>query len=103
MSIHFKSPLAVLLAAAIALSLSACSAGTNVESYSDTQTSTTGVKELPANATATPTVTAVSANTPAPDCAPENCSSLRIIDGNAEAWRADAAKREARADADFVQ
>jgi hypothetical protein len=30
---------------------------------------------------------------PAPDCAPEGCKSLRIIDGNAEAYRYDAMRR----------
>ena len=33
---------------------------------------------------------------PAPDCAAEGCASLRIIDGNAEAWRIDAGRRAAR-------
>ena len=37
----------------------------------------------------------VAANMPQPDCAAEGCSSLRIIDGNAEAWRIDAARRAA--------
>ena len=37
----------------------------------------------------------VAANMPQPDCAPEGCNSLRIIDGNAEAWRIDAARRAA--------
>lgn len=31
--------------------------------------------------------------TPAPDCAAEHCSGLRIIDGNAEAFRIDAMRR----------
>ncbi len=35
------------------------------------------------------------ATMPAPDCAPEGCASLRIIDGNAEAWRIDAERRAA--------
>jgi hypothetical protein len=30
---------------------------------------------------------------PQPDCAPEGCKGLRIIDGNAEAFRLDAMKR----------
>ena len=34
-----------------------------------------------------------SATMPAPDCAAEGCASLRIIDGNAEAWRIDAQRR----------
>lgn len=32
---------------------------------------------------------------PTPDCAPENCQGLRIIDGNAEAYRIDAQRRAA--------
>jgi hypothetical protein len=32
---------------------------------------------------------------PTPDCAPENCQGLRIIDGNAEAYRLDAQRRAA--------
>jgi len=32
---------------------------------------------------------------PAPDCAPEGCNGLRIIDGNAEAYRLDAMRRPA--------
>ena len=35
------------------------------------------------------------ATMPAPDCAAEGCASLRIIDGNAEAWRIDAQRRAA--------
>lgn len=42
---------------------------------------------------AVPTV--VASNMPAPDCAAEGCAGLRIIDGNAEAWRIDAARRAA--------
>lgn len=38
---------------------------------------------------------AASAAMPAPDCAVEGCASLRIIDGNAEAWRIDAERRAA--------
>ena len=31
---------------------------------------------------------------PAPDCAPQNCQGLRIIDGNAEAYRYDSLNRD---------
>jgi len=31
----------------------------------------------------------VAGGQPVPDCQPENCAGLRIIDGNAEAWRYD--------------
>lgn len=37
---------------------------------------------------------------PAPDCAPEGCKGLRIIDGNAEAYRIDAMRRKAAAQND---
>lgn len=40
-------------------------------------------------------IAAASPNMPAPDCAPEACASLRIIDGNAEAYRIDAMRRAA--------
>ncbi|UVW29946.1 hypothetical protein [Massilia sp. H6] len=38
------------------------------------------------------------ANAPLPDCAADGCSSLRIIDGNAEAYRIDAMRRAAAGD-----
>jgi len=47
------------------------------------------------NARAAPVATITSATIPAPDCAAEGCASLRIIDGNAEAWRIDAQRRAA--------
>ena len=34
--------------------------------------------------------------TPAPDCAADGCADLRIIDGNAEAFRLDAMRRAAQ-------
>ncbi|MFL6674975.1 MAG: hypothetical protein ACJ8LG_16985 [Massilia sp.] len=34
-------------------------------------------------------------NAPQPDCAPEGCNGLRIIDANAEAWRLEAQRRAA--------
>jgi hypothetical protein len=49
---------------------------------------------VPAAATIAST-TIASATMPAPDCAAEGCASLRIIDGNAEAWRIDAQRRAA--------
>lgn len=45
--------------------------------------------------TGAPVAPVMSANNPAPDCAAEGCGSLRIIDGNAEAWRVDAQRRAA--------
>ena len=37
----------------------------------------------------------VASNLPAPDCAADGCKRLRIIDGNAEAYRYDALRRAA--------
>jgi hypothetical protein len=37
----------------------------------------------------------VAANMPLPDCAADGCKSLRIIDGNAEAYRYEAMRRAA--------
>lgn len=48
-----------------------------------------------AGSTVPATITIASATMPAPDCAAEGCSGLRIIDGNAEAWRIDAQRRAA--------
>ncbi|MFC0250867.1 hypothetical protein [Massilia consociata] len=52
------------------------------------------VVSAPAAATV-PAVAAVGPNMPAPDCAAEGCARLRIIDGNAEAFRIDAMRRAA--------
>ena len=48
-----------------------------------------------ASATAGIAVAAAGPNNPTPDCAAEGCASLRIIDGNAEAYRIDAMRRAA--------
>ena len=54
---------------------------------------TTPVRTVPATGAA---VAATGANMPAPDCAAEGCAGLRIIDGNAEAFRIDAMRRDTR-------
>ena len=38
----------------------------------------------------------VASGQPVPDCQPEHCAGLRIIDGNAEAFRFDAMRRAAQ-------
>jgi hypothetical protein len=63
-----------------------------------TGVATTTVASALATRPATPSTntsaaTVIAANSPAPDCAADGCSSLRIIDGNAEAWRYDAMRR----------
>lgn len=55
----------------------------------------TGPNAVPAPAPGATIATIASATMPAPDCAAEGCASLRIIDGNAEAWRIDAQRRAA--------
>lgn len=50
---------------------------------------------IPAVSTGPAVAAAAGPNNPAPDCAAEGCSSLRIIDGNAEAYRIDAMRRAA--------
>ncbi|MCD2518901.1 hypothetical protein LQ564_21615 [Massilia sp. G4R7] len=57
---------------------------------------TTPVSAVPATGAAA--VAATVPNMPAPDCAAEGCNSLRIIDGNAEAFRIDAMRRAAAGD-----
>ena len=58
---------------------------------------TTPVSAVPATGAAA--VAPTGPNMPAPDCAAEGCASLRIIDGNAEAFRIDAMRRAASGDA----
>jgi hypothetical protein len=48
-----------------------------------------------ADQTGAPAAAQVAANMPLPDCAAEGCKSLRIIDGNAEAYRYEAMRRAA--------
>ncbi len=49
----------------------------------------------PAVSTGPAVAAAAGPNNPAPDCAAEGCAGLRIIDGNAEAYRIDAMRRAA--------
>ncbi|WP_020653527.1 hypothetical protein [Massilia niastensis] len=51
-----------------------------------------------APAASAPVASVASANMPVADCEPEGCSSLRIIDGNAEAYRIDAQRRASEGD-----
>jgi len=65
---------------------------------STTAVSTSSAQPLaPAATVAAPPISNLaSATMPAPDCASEGCARLRIIDGNAEAWRIDAQRRAAQ-------
>ena len=78
----------------------ATSAGTIAASPLAAAIGSDGASTAPAGAALVPAASAAAgvinaANMPQPDCAPEGCNSLRIIDGNAEAWRIDAAHRAA--------
>lgn len=70
-------------------------AASPVQAGADAATAPAGVASAVVGNTSAPAATVVAANMPQPDCAPEGCNSLRIIDGNAEAWRLDAARRAA--------
>ena len=91
-----------LTAIAISALLTACGAGQQEAAAPAQLASTvisapadTPVSAAPAATAAASAVAAVGPNMPAPDCAAEGCASLRIIDGNAEAYRIDATRRAA--------
>ena len=71
--------------------------GTTVQSELGTQAGASAASaSAPAAASTGPAVAAVAGpNNPVPDCAAEGCGQLRIIDGNAEAYRIDAMRRAA--------
>jgi len=71
-------------------------AGTGVTS-AGTTTTTANTSTSPGTGStgAAPAIPVASAAGPQPDCAAEGCSSPRIIDGNAEAWRYAAMQRTA--------
>ena len=81
--------------------LAACGGGAATEAPLPMMTATAAatVSTPPATTAGAPSAPAfasvATATMPAPDCAPEGCASLRIIDGNAEAWRIDAERRAA--------
>jgi hypothetical protein len=89
-TLHIRS----LLAIAVTTVLAACG-GTDVQSNTPTQTAAL-VQSSAAQAAPLATAGAAgqaAAHAPQPDCAPEGCNGLRIIDGNAEAYRVEAMRR----------
>jgi pyruvate/2-oxoglutarate dehydrogenase complex dihydrolipoamide acyltransferase (E2) component len=91
-TLHLRS----LLAIAVTALLAACG-GTDAQSNAPTQTAAL-VQSSAAQAAPLATSSAAAqaaAQAPQPDCAPEGCKSLRIIDGNAEAYRVEAMRRAA--------
>ena len=100
----FRTLAALLLTSVLA----ACGGQANIDAPMQLASVTTSAGAPPASsntpsssvaASGTAAVAAAASSTmPAPDCADEGCASLRIIDGNAEAWRIDAQRRAARDD-----
>ncbi|TXG00072.1 hypothetical protein [Massilia arenae] len=91
--------LRTILALSLTAALAACGGQYDIDTTVQTA-STTMIEIRPASvsaaaATVATVATVASATMPAPDCAAEGCASLRIIDGNAEAWRIDAQRRAA--------
>jgi ABC-type uncharacterized transport system auxiliary subunit len=81
-----------IAALALAATLAACGGGQPDQSVliaATMQSSSAQVANVPGGAVQ------VSAAMPAPDCAADGCKSLRIIDGNAEAYRYEAMRRAA--------
>ena len=104
MNISFRT----IAAIALTTLLTACGAG-NQETQQPMTLGAAVQSDLgaAAGATATPADAAAAASTgpavaaaagpnnPTPDCAAEGCAGLRLIDGNAEAYRIDAMRRAA--------
>jgi hypothetical protein len=93
-----------LLAFSLAAALTACG-GTEPEAdraspivahnqMAEAPTAQGGAAQVPAAQGAVSQPTVYLATEPVPDCAPENCSGLRIIDANAEEYRLRAMERK---------
>ncbi len=91
------SSLRTIAAFATTVLLTACGAGQHDSQMVQTQTAgvTVSTPAAAAPSTGAPVAPKLAANMPAPDCAAEGCGSLRIIDGNAEAFRLDIQRRDA--------
>jgi hypothetical protein len=86
--------LRTILTASILAMLTACGGAPALEATNASAATT--VASTPVDSPlATLPAQAGAAGQPVPDCQPENCAGLRIIDGNAEAWRLDAMRRNA--------
>jgi hypothetical protein len=81
-----------LLALSVAALLAACGGGADTSSDAPLQTAAV-VQTSGAPTQANATVAANQA--PQPDCAPQGCNGLRIIDANAEEYRLEAQRRAA--------
>ena len=84
--------MSMTLGAAVQSDLGVAATGASAAGAATASTAPSAVSTGPAVAAA------AGPNNPAPDCAAEGCASLRIIDGNAEAYRIDAMRRAAADD-----
>lgn len=82
-------PIRSLLALSLAVLLTACG-GADVQTAPIQTAAVMQTSFAPAQVVASAAQAA-----PQPDCAPEGCKGLRIIDGNAEAYRLEAQRRAA--------
>jgi hypothetical protein len=87
--------LAAILTASLLALLTACGAGAPADAIDASAAVKVATASGSSTAQAALPVQAVTAQQPLPDCQPENCAGLRIIDGNAEAFRIDAMRRAA--------
>lgn len=103
MNISFRT----IAALALTTLLTACGAGQQESQMpmtlgtavqSDLTVVAAGAAAAPVASTGPAVAAAAGPNNPAPDCAAEGCASLRVIDGNAEAYRIDAMRRAAADD-----
>lgn len=86
-----------ILAVSLTALLTACG-GANFPADATSHTAALVGSGLPATAAVKVAAgpMAVASGQPVPDCQPEHCAGLRIIDGNAEAFRVDAMRRAAQ-------
>jgi hypothetical protein len=85
----FRSILALSVGLSLSALLGACGAG-DLAADAASRDATLALTSGPATAAVkVGNIPPPAAGQPVPDCQPENCAGLRIIDGNAEAWRVD--------------
>jgi hypothetical protein len=89
--------LRTLCALSLAALLAACGSGSQIDQLDQTagsiQTAASIQTDIGNQAAPHEAAQVASANDPQPDCAPEGCKGLRIIDANAETFRYDALHR----------
>lgn len=86
----------LLAASLFAVFLNACGGAATDSASAPIQTAAVTVSASAAPAVDLSVDPAAVGQTPAPDCAADGCAGLRIIDGNAEAFRIEAMRRAAQ-------